>query len=219
MRTPTQTVEVTTFRGPAERSEAIQAQLREILARIDAAPEVVAAQKALDIAKERHASLKQSQIRLMATMRELGKQLALEQRAAEEAMIESGSTEMLAGLGHLEAEHRLVSRANQRLVERMLPESEIVELSASGDQLASLARAVREEAHSRMEKTARLMAEAAEFEGHISFDPANTLSGALTAHAEELEAQADNHRRWAAERLEKHEQTLREIESIQLLRS
>lgn len=39
------------------------------------------------------------------------------------------------------------------------------------------------------------MAEAAEFEGHIAFDPANTLSGALIAHAEELELQADHHRR------------------------
>jgi hypothetical protein len=196
----------------------MQAQLRDILERVDAVETVSAATAQLERARDRAAVLKQAQVRLMRQMQELGRDLATVGRAAEDAVISGETQPDLATLAQRETEHRLISRAHQRLVERLLPEADIDELLANASQLAARAKAIREEAEARIAKTAQLMAEAAEFEGHIAFDPANTLSGALLAHAVELETQTDNHRRWASERADKHEQRLREIESIQLLR-
>lgn len=217
MSTPSKSIAVSAFADPAERSGAMQAQLREILERVENSDAVAQAAGRHEKAVDRAAFLKQAQVRLMQDMQKLGRQLAEAHRAAEDAVI-AGETPDLARLARQEAEHRLVSRAHQRIVERLLPEADIEELLANANLLAARARALRAEAEARIAKTAQLMAEAAEFEGHIAFDPANTLSGALLAHAMELETQVDNHRRWAAERSDKHEQRLREIESIQLLR-
>lgn len=195
----------------------MQSQLREILERVETSEPVAQAASRREKAVDRTAFLKHAQVRLMRDMQDLGRRLAECGRAAEDAVI-GGEKADLATLAKQEMEHRLVSRANQRIVERLLPEADIEELLANANLLASRAKAIRAEAESRIAKTAQLMAEAAEFEGHIAFDPANTLSGALLAHAAELEAQVDNHRHWAGERSDKHEQRLREIESIQLLR-
>lgn len=195
----------------------MQLQLREIIERVETSEAVAQAADRHDKAVDRAAFLKQAQVRLMQDMQQLGRQLAEVGRAAEDSII-GGESPDLDRLAHCELTHRMVSRAHQRIVERLLPEADIEDLLANANLLASRARAIRAEAEARIAKTAQLMAEAAEFEGHIAFDPANTLSGALLAHAVELETQVDNHRRWAAERSDKHEQRLREIESIQLLR-
>lgn len=195
----------------------MQAQLREILERVEASEAVAQAAERHENALRRANFLKQAQIRLMQDMQSLGRSLTEAGRAVEDAIIASEVPDF-ATLSALEIEHRMVSRAHQRIVERLLPEADIEELLAHANLLASRAKTIRAEAEARIARTAQLMAEAAEFEGHIAFDPANTLSGALLAHAAELETQVDNYRRWAAERSDQHEQRLREIESIQLLR-
>lgn len=195
----------------------MQAQLREILERVEASEAVAQAAERHENALRRANFLKQAQIRLMQDMQSLGRRLTEAGRAVEDAIIASEVPDF-ATLSALEIEHRMVSRAHQRIVERLLPEADIEELLAHANLLASRAKTIRAEAEARIARTAQLMAEAAEFEGHIAFDPANTLSGALLAHAAELETQVDNYRRWAAERSDQHEQRLREIESIQLLR-
>lgn len=217
MSTRSQSIAVSTFADPDARSGAMQSQLREILERVETCEPVALAGSRHRQTVDRSAFLKQAQVRLMRDMQGLGRQLAESGRAAEDAVI-AGEKADLATLAKHEMEHRLVSRAHQRIVERLLPEADIEELLANANHLAARAKAIRAEAEARIAKTAQLMAEAAEFEGHIAFDPANTLSGALLAHAAELEAQVDNHRRWAGERSDRHEQRLREIESIQLLR-
>lgn len=214
-----QTIEVEAFASSTQRSEAMQRQLVDILARIDAIPEVAASLQVLESAKARLAGLRQAQTRLMRSTHQMSRELTEFSAKAEESIIAGADTgKFVAALQKKEAEHRLASRAHQRLVERALPEAEIGELHVNATHLLAKARATRQEAAARIERTAQLMAEAAEFEGHISFDAGNTLSGALTAHAEEMESQADNYRRWAAERTEKHEKILRELESIQVLR-
>ena len=217
MQTNSKSIAVSTFADAAERDGAMQAQLRDLLDRVDQVAAVSNATRVLDECRDRSSNLKKSQVRLMRRMQDLGRDLSDAARSAEDSVIEEGEPD-LSRLTQLEVEHRIVSRAHQRLVERLLPEVEIAELTAIAAQLAARAKAVRLEAETRIARTAKLMAEAAEFEGHIAFDPANTLSGALFAHAAELETQCDNHRRWASERTEKHELRLREIESIQLLR-
>jgi hypothetical protein len=217
MNTPSQSIAVSAFADPAQRSGAMQAQLREIFERVEASEPVAQAARRHEQAVSRASFLKQAQVRLMQEMQSLGRQLNELSRAAEDAVI-AGESADLDTLARREQEHRLVSRSHQRIIERLLPEADIEELLAHAHLLAARAKALRVEAETRIAKTAQLMAEAAEFEGHISFDPANTLSGALIAHAVELETQVDNYRRWAGERSDKHAQRLREIESIQLLR-
>lgn len=197
----------------------MQHQLVEILSRIDATAEVVSTHLKLEAIQTKMETLRQSQTRLAQETHQLSKQLsALSEQSEVEVIFGTEVRDLADSIRQKESEHRLSTRAHQRLVERMLPETEIQELIHSANHLAAKARATREEAAARIEQTAKLMAKAAEFEGHISFDSANTLSGALIAHAEEMEMQVDNYRRWASEREEKHQRILRELESIQLLR-
>lgn len=214
-----QNIEVQAFHSEVERQNAIQQQLIEILHRIDAQPAVVSTFEELEKARSSLKNFRKSQIGLAERVHLLGKELASLSAESELAIIHgSAVSDFSHPIRQKESEHRLITRAHQRLIEQMIPEAEISEMKYFANHLAAKARATREEATSRIEQTAQLMAQAAAFEGHISFDPANTLSGALVAHAEEMETQVDQYRRWASERTEKHQRILKELESIKLLR-
>ena len=142
--------------------------------------------------------------RMLAELR--GTSENLEDQLADGKTVEAG----LDSLMRLDAEHRLTTGANKRLAEQRIPRAEIDEMEKTAKFLLTRGAALREEARRRLEKTAKLISGAAEFEGTITFDPAQTISGALTARAERMETQADNYRRWAAERAEQHEKLLKQ---------
>jgi hypothetical protein len=96
-------------------------------------------------------------------------------------------------------------------VERLTPEAEMAHLEATAEVFLAHARELRRIAEERIRHTARLMADAAQHEGEIVFDPRKTVSGLLTLHAEELERRAADHLRWADEKRRQHERLLEEI--------
>lgn len=211
------TVQVLPHADEEVRSSAALKQLSEILARVDSAATVAGETSRLSAATDELRQYRKAQASLITRLGELATAIAHHSEQAEMRLTHGDAVgDGLPALMQMEAEHRLMTRANRRLLERLIPEAEIGEMLASGDYLVAKARALRAEAAARIEKTARLMADAAEFEGNIVFDPAQTLSGALIAEAEQLERQADTHRRWAAERAEKHQQRLRELDSLNL---
>ncbi len=214
-----QTVEVQVYESDLKRREALQEQITAILIRIDSTPEVTSTYQKLEAVQSRLSGLKKTQSALMKTTGDLYRHLAGLNEEAEAAVAEGAEVSAYANrIMQTEAEYRLATRTHQRLTEMMIPEEEIQELLRTASHLAARAKATREEAVTRIEQTAKLMAQAAEFEGHISFDPANTLSGALIAQAEQMEQQVDQYRRWATEKKEKYQQIQRELQSIKLLR-
>lgn len=126
MNSPPKPIEVSTYAGHAERSGAMQAQLRDILARVDSSDIVANAIASLEQARTLAQHLKQAQVRLMRRMQDLSRTLGDTQRASEDLII-AGEEPDLAALGQCEAQHRLITRAHQRIVERLLPEAEIGE--------------------------------------------------------------------------------------------
>jgi|GEM_PF-6483545 len=200
----------------AARSAAVQAQAAEIFSRLSGDPAVAERAREEETRKREVEIYRQSQTRLMKRIAEVSAAIASRSETGELAWATGGEFDAtsLDSLMLLEAEHRLLTRANRRLIERLTPAAEIEGLRASARHLLAQASALRAEAQRRIARTAELMAEAAEFEGRLEFDPAQTLSGALIAHAEELEKQADSHRRWADEREAKHEKTLRELDGL-----
>jgi hypothetical protein len=211
------TVQVLSHSDEEVRSSAALTQLSEILTRVEVNPEVEQHATRLAAASDALRQYRRAQSSLVVRIGELNNAAARQSEQAEMRLTHGDSLgEEVTVLIHLEAQHRLMTRANRRLLERLIPEAEITEMLASADHLLAKGRALRAEAAARIEKTAKLMAEAAQFEGNIVFDPTQTLSGALLAEAEQLERQADTHRRWAAERAEKHQQTLRELDALNL---
>ncbi len=214
-----QTVEVQVYESELKRREALQEQITAILIRIDSTPEVTSTYQKLEAVQSRLSGLKKTQSALMKTTGDLYRHLACLNEEAEAAVAEGAEVSVYSfRIMQSEAEYRLATRTHQRLTEMMIPEEEIQELLRTASHLAARAKATREEAVTRIEQTAKLMAQAAEFEGHISFDPVNTLSGALIAQAEQMEQQVDQYRRWATEKKEKYQQIQRELQSIKLLR-
>lgn len=206
------TVEVERFASAAEREQAAQSQVEEILAKLDAQAPVAAAQAAASDAKQLTQRLKRSQSDLMARAGRSTQEIqrlyeTLELQLVDGEPVQSG----LENLIRLEAEHRLITRANKRLAEQRIPEAECKEMQQHAAFLLEQAKALREEAAARLEKTAQLISQAAEFEGNITFNPANTISGALAARAEALETEADSYRRWAEERAERHRKLMAQI--------
>lgn len=216
--TQTHTVDITAFATPSARSEAMQTQLAQIFERIDTLPDVQTTRNELEQVRQRLKRFHLSQQEVMRRASETADRIGSITSEIELALAHGAEPPALEPLLKMDLEHRILTRANLRLVERLVPEAEIDEMQMTATHLLSRAAALRQEAAGRIARTAQLMAEAAEFEGHIRFDPAQTLSGALTAHAVELETQADNYRRWAEERALKHEQVLRELDSLQMLK-
>lgn len=166
---------------------------------------------------ERVALLKTAQARLVRQSKELSqarKELAaqLEDRLIESQTAGSkvSSIEGLKRLAQLDAEHRLTTLANSKILERLLPRAEILSLECASAHFRSQADALRVVAEDRLRKTTEMMADAAQHEGSIVFDPSQTLSGVLHQYADELDKQAANHRTWAQQRAEDHERLIGE---------
>lgn len=209
-------VEVLTAR-PADRSETTQKQLAQILNRVEAMPEVVAASEAREAASLRTKEFRKSQTSLSGRLRDVSANILSTSAAAEDAFIDGQEpNDGIDAVQRLETTHRIMTRSNRRLLERLIPQAEIAELRVAAELFLARARALRQESLNRIEKTAKLIADAADFEGAIVFDPSQTISGALISEAERCEAEADRHRQWASERQQQYEKVLRDLEAISL---
>jgi uncharacterized protein (UPF0147 family) len=181
-----QTVAVQAHSSPKAQSEATQKQLRQILTRLDQSGPVGEARKAMEAAKARIASLRQAQTRLMQTASTLPRNLRAAAASAQNELIEGDGLERAlvepaVEIAGLEAQYRLVLSASERLAEQSLPTAEIDELRRTSDHLLAQAKALRQESAQRIAKTAKMIAEAAQFEGNITFNASETLSGVLVA--------------------------------------
>jgi hypothetical protein len=214
-----QTVEVRAFATDEELNGAMQEKLEAIYAELLTAPAVANAYEACEAAKENVAKLKRAQSNLTQRARAVFDKMKEVASACDMALIESQSAlAEMKSLAALEAEHRAVSRANSRVLEHLLPQAEIAELNRTADYLTAKAYAVRDAASQRIQRTAQMMAEAAEYEGGIVFDSLNTLSGEMQRQAAEFDRQAANYRTWARDREEQYLKLAKELESISSVR-
>src|SRR5690606_4093095 len=112
------------FDTEAKRRDAMQLQLAEILTRIDSTPEVQSTDQKLEAVKVKLENLRKSQSRLTNETHQLSKQLAeFSTQSENEIILGTEIQELARKLLQKEAEHRLATRAHQRLVEQMLPET------------------------------------------------------------------------------------------------
>jgi hypothetical protein len=212
-----QPVEVRVFSSDDELNSAMQKKLEAVYAEILAGGAVAAAQQAYEAAQRDVAKLKKSQARLTERGREIFARMGQICDSIETGLIESETAGVLADLKKLdalEAEHKAVLRANSRILEHLLPRAEIAELRRAAESLSIKAQAVRSAAAQRIEKTARMMADAAEYEGGIVFDSMNTLSGEMHRQAAEFERQAANYLEWARQREEQYLRLAKGLQSI-----
>ena len=222
-----QTVEVRVFSSDAEMNGAMQKKLETIYGDILTSDRVAGAFEAYEAARRNVEKLKKAQASLTRRAREIFDQMKEVSSSLDTALIESHgdgkesaeASKDLKILAALETEHKSVSRANSRILEHLLPRAEIAELGRAADHLTAKANAVREAASERIQKTAQMMAEAAEYEGGIVFDSVNTLSGEMHRHASEFDRQANNYQTWAREREEQYLKLVRELESLSSIRS
>ena len=215
------------FQTDEEMNRAMQGKLEAIYGDIFISAPVAEAREAYEAAQQDVARLKKAQASLTERAREIFARMREVSSSLETGLIESHSggkeflevAKSLNTLAALEAEHKAVTRANSRVLEHLLPRAEIAELSRAAEHLTMQARAVREAASQRIQKTAQMMAEAAEYEGGIVFDSLNTLSGEMHRHANEFDRQAANYHNWAREREEQYVKLAKELESLSSIRS
>jgi len=213
----TQSVEVRAFASEEQLNSAMQKKLDAIYAEIFARTAVADAFMARETAHQEVTRLKRAQAGLATRLRAVFDSIKAACSDVDAALVEDSAADITGKVKTvvaLEAEHRSVSRAHSRIIEHVLPQAEIVELDRTADHLSAKAYAVREAATERIERTARMMAEAAAFEGGIVFDPANTLSGEMRRQAAEFDREAANYRMWAREREEQYRKMARELDSL-----
>jgi len=191
--------------------ESLHRRAAEICSEVFVGEVVEAARLAYEERVTRVAQLKAAQGKLVQDAKELSEGRREAARQIEDGLIESkidgrkwSPSESLDRLAKLDAHHRLVTAANSKVLERLLPAAEIASLELAAAHYRTQASALREVAEDRLRKTTELMADAAEHEGSIVFDPTQTLSGILHQQAAELELQATNHQTWAEQRKEEH---------------
>ncbi len=191
--------------------ESLHRRAAEICVEVFAGPAVEAARLAYEERVNRVAQLKTAQGRLVREAKDLSEARRTATRQLEDTLIAArvdgrkwSPSDGLDKVGKIDAHHRLVTASNSRVLEHLLPAAEIETLELAGAQYRAQAAALREVAEDRLRKTTELMADAAEHEGSIVFDPTQTLSGILHHQAAELEIQAANHQTWALQRREEH---------------
>ncbi len=203
MDSPTQ---VQTIADPAERAVSTRQQIPKILTEAGKQAAVVAAGQALAAANAKSSGLKKGLARILDRLGQIQKAVRETRDRFEQAVIAASDTAVAVTDFHrLEAEQRLLTEANRRFVEKLIPDAVGQEMETTAKQRLALAAELRQQAGARLKRTAQLMADAAEHEGGIVFDSQRTVSGELMREAERLEAEADTYRRWLAEHQDKFE--------------
>ena len=206
IQSETESIEVSHFTSEEEVARELESKVRGLVEAAREAAEVAQARAVREASEARREKLK----RASRELAERAKSLYDENRRAaarvDDALIEGHpvTAAQLDTYVRLEAEHRATLRASERVVERLLPVAEIDAMELQAVEFLVHARELRRVADERMKVTARLLADAAEHEGEIAFDPRNTVSGMLAVEADELERRARDYMKWADERRDKY---------------
>lgn len=220
------TIEVRAFPSTERMNEAMQNQLNEIYERILAGASVAASGAAYEAGQERVARMKRAQASLTARAKRVFEDLKQAATCVRTNLVEAHAegresadiSVTLQSIATLEQEHKAVTRANSHILEHLLPQADIQELGLAADYCKAKAQALREVAQERIQNTAKLMADAAAYEGEIAFDPLKTLSGELQIQASELERKAEEYLRWQSDRERDYARLCRELEAMNPLR-
>jgi hypothetical protein len=209
----TEAVEVSHFSSEREVQQELVAKVQEIVEQAQESAEVSEARRANGVAEMEVNRLRGAHRELLGRSKKLREDSQSVAGRLESALIDGGelTATQLDNLVRLEADQRATMRAVERIVERLTPAAEMAHLEAAAALFLAQARELRRVADERIRHTARLMADAAQHEGEIVFDPRKTVSGLLTLHAEELERRAADHLRWADEKRRQHERLLEGI--------
>jgi hypothetical protein len=206
IQSETEIIEVSHFPSEEEVARELEAKVRDLVETARGAESVAGATRVREAAEERRDKLQRASRELAGRAKTLFDENRKAAGRVDDALIE-GLPVTAAQLDkhvRLEAEHRATLRASERVVERLLPLAEIEAMEQQAEEFFSHARELRRVADERMKVTARLLAEAAAHEGEIAFDPRNTVSGMLTAEADELERRGRDYMGWAGERRDKY---------------
>jgi len=207
--------------SPTTSGASIQDKLNEIRANILRKDVVSVANNQSEMAEKRIEQLKISRERLKARAAEISSETRQLNALCEEILTEkyAGETKQTDTSDHfhllrdLETEHRIVKQAASRVTEHLLPKAEITGMRATAAFSKAQAVVMRDIAAERMSRTEELMAEAAQHEGEISYDPTRTVSGILIAQAQQLELTAGSQERVAYEREQDYSRTLKPQDS------
>ena len=188
-------------------SEDLQARLDEALRQAEEQPEVVSAVEANRAAADRVQQLKKAERGLHQYARESGVELGNASRQALDNIILStaaGKPDFtgIGDLARIETCSRYAGRALERLVEHLIPVSQIAQLRADSHELMTRARVIERIAQQRAEKLLGQLRDAVSEEVVLPVDMSKGVAGALLAHAGALKKlavqQAEN-----ADRIEK----------------
>jgi hypothetical protein len=158
--------------------------------------EVVAANAEERRAADRLAQLRKAERVLSHFAKESGDRLADMRQRSLDALIESASgTEKLdfkalSDLAALEARGRQAIRAIETLVERLIPEAQLLHWRAESHGLSARARGLEQLAQERAEKLLGQLRDAVSEEVVLPVDLSKGVSGALLAQASECKRQA-----------------------------
>lgn len=192
-RTPT--LEVVATQDETLLSRDLQSRVEQAILQAEAQPEVAEAISAERAARARVQDLKKAERLLSQFAKESRSQMA----AASEAAIESIVSSAVAGgpkvanlkeLALIEVQSRYVSRAIERIVERLIPTAKITSLRAESHALMTTARTVEQLAHDRAERLVGQLREAVTEEVVLPVDMSKGVAGALLTHARELRRRA-----------------------------
>lgn len=205
--TETPTLQFVSTEDEQKLAQDLHARLDESLKQAEEQPEVKAAAALHRAAAERLEQLKKAERGLHRYARESGEELQRASAAALDGIIGAAAEgpPAFAGLNEMaamESRSRYAGRALERLVEHLIPLTQVAQLRADSHELLTRARAIEKIAQERAEKVLGQLRGAVSEEIVLPVDMSKGVAGALLAHASGLKklavAQAEN-----ADRIEK----------------
>jgi hypothetical protein len=188
----TPTVEAVSIGDEALLAHDLQARVDESIRDADQSTEVIAAMEAQTTAIAKLARLRKAERSLSAYAKESRERVALKARAALDAIIESaaegGKPEFvkLGEVATIENQNRYSMRAIERMVEHLIPLSQIASLREESHALMTKARVLERIAQNRAEKVLGKIRDAVSDEIVLPVDLSKGVAGALIAQAAEL---------------------------------
>jgi hypothetical protein len=189
--TETPTLHFVATENEQQLTQNLEARLGEALRQVEEEPEVIAGADANRTAVRRLQDLRKAERALHQYARESANQMAAASESALGGIIDSAvhgtpgfaRMEPLAGI---EMRSRYTARAIERVVEHLLPVSEIAQLRAESHELMIRARAVEKVAQGRAEKLLGRLKDAVSDEIVLPVDMSKGVAGTLLAHASGL---------------------------------
>lgn len=189
--TETPTLHFVATEDEQQLTQDLEARLGESLRQVEEEPEVISAADGNRIAVRRLHDLRKAERALHQYARESAIEMAAASENALGRIIDS-AVEGAPGfngmepLAEIEMRSRYTARAIERLVEHLLPVSEIAQLRAESYELMTRARAVEKIAQDRAEKLLGRLKDAVSDEIVLPVDMSKGVAGTLLAHASGL---------------------------------